>query len=261
MDGASIMAYMLLAEEILLIASSSLAGVLSAIALGRISKIKKSSSAKNREKLMKTSDAAKSELQSLLFEKSLASEAIAHSYEAAQKRKIDLAERNKLLLKYRQQISFYNKKIEELQSVADLVELSQGRDRLVSLIETKITAIDSKLFELSQRLGISLEAFKRHQTNFVKEESLPHDLATPPDVTVKTSTPKDAQIASRSIERSIGDMQEEVIKALAGLEKARIDDNRVFEPKTGETISGTTPVAINVKRDALANLYSSQIEV
>ena len=51
------MAYMLLAEEILLIASSSLAGVLSAIALGRISKIKKSSSAKNREKLMKTSDA------------------------------------------------------------------------------------------------------------------------------------------------------------------------------------------------------------
>ena len=109
---------------------------------------------------MKTSDAAKSELQSLLFEKSLASEAIAHSYEAAQKRKIDLAERNKLLLKYRQQISFYNKKIEELQSVADLVELSQGRDRLVSLIETKITAIDSKLFELSQRLGISLEALR-----------------------------------------------------------------------------------------------------
>jgi len=165
------------------------------------------------------------------------------------------------LLKYRQQISFYNKKIEELQSVADLVELSQGRDKLVSLIETKITAIDSKLFELSQRLGISLEAFKRHQTNFVKEESLPHDLATPPDVRVKTSTPKDAQIASRSIERSIGDMQEEVIKALAGLEKASIDDNRVFEPKTGETISETTPVAINMKRDALANLYSSQIEV
>jgi hypothetical protein len=56
-------------------------------------------------------------------------------------------------------------------------------------------------------------------------------------------------------------MQEEVIKALAGLEKASIDDNRVFEAKTGETISGTTPVAINMKRDALANLYSSQIEV
>ena len=141
-------------EEILLIAAFALAGAISgAIILNRIFRIK--TLLKKKERFIKPFSTTKEELQSLQFEKSLISQSITRVYEASYDGKIDLIERDRLLLKYKQQLNSYDKKIADLQSLVDISELADMRNGLVSLIEGRITAIDHKLAEISNKYGIS----------------------------------------------------------------------------------------------------------
>nr|MDQ3977501.1 hypothetical protein [Thermoproteota archaeon] len=143
-------------EASFLIAASTLAGAISAaVILTRISRSKTSSLKKKHERLIKPFSTTKAELQSLLFEKSLLSESITRVYEASYEGKIDSIERDRLLLKYKQQLDSYDKKIADLQSVVDITELVDMRNGLVSLLEGRITAIDQKLTEISDKYGIS----------------------------------------------------------------------------------------------------------
>ncbi|HEX2067908.1 MAG TPA: hypothetical protein VHF08_04340 [Nitrososphaeraceae archaeon] len=144
-------------EASFLIAASTLAGVISAaVILTRISRSKTSSSLnKKRDLLIKPFSTTKAELQSLLFEKSLLSQSITRVYEASYEGKIDSVERDRLLLKYKQQLDSYDKKIADLQSVVDITELADMRNGLVSLLEERITAIDRRLAEISKKYGIS----------------------------------------------------------------------------------------------------------
>ena len=141
-------------EEIILIAAFALAGAISgAIILNRIFRIK--TLLKKKERFTKAFITTKEELQSLQFEKSLISQSITRVYEASYDGKIDLIERDRLLLKYKQQLNSYDKKIADLQSLVDISELADMRNGLVSLIEGRITAIDHKLAEISNKYGIS----------------------------------------------------------------------------------------------------------
>ncbi len=145
-------------EASFLIAASTLAGVISAaVILTRISRSKTSSSSlkKKHDLLIKPFRTTKAELQSLLFEKSLLSQSITRVYEASYEGKIDSIERDRLLLKYKQQLDAYDKKITDLQSVVDITELVDMRNGLVSLLEGRITAIDRRLVEISKKYGIS----------------------------------------------------------------------------------------------------------
>jgi hypothetical protein len=144
-----------LLEASFLIAASTLAGAISAaVILATISR-SKTLLKKKHERLIKPVSTAKAELQSLLFEKSLLSQSITRVYEASYEGKIDSIERDRLLLKYKQQLDSYDKKIADLQSVVDITELVDMRNGLVSLLEGRITAIDQKLMEISNKYGIS----------------------------------------------------------------------------------------------------------
>ena len=100
--------------------------------------------------LIKPYELAKAELESLKFEKSLLQEAITRIYEAVQEGRIDAAERDRLLLKYKHQLAIYNEKIDALLPIVDFSELSDMRDDVVNLLEKRITAIDQQLHELSK---------------------------------------------------------------------------------------------------------------
>ena len=80
-------------EEIAIIAGSSVAGVISAAVLDRLGRIREGNSSK-RKAQAKPATAARAELASLLFEKSLTSEAITRVYEAAQGGRVDRVERD-----------------------------------------------------------------------------------------------------------------------------------------------------------------------
>ena len=133
--------------EIAVIAGSSVAGVISAAVLEKL----KSRSSPSPEPLQKpTADSIRNELVSLMFEKTLASEAITRVYEASQQGRIDRLERDRLLLKYKLQLDSLNQKIQELQPAADYIEIAEMRNNLTKIIEDRISVLDQKLQQLTK---------------------------------------------------------------------------------------------------------------
>ena len=68
----------------------------------------------------------------------------------AQDGRIDRLERDKLLLKYKQQLDSLNQKVAYLQPVSDFSDLKELRNNLVSFLEDRISALDKKLLDLSK---------------------------------------------------------------------------------------------------------------
>jgi len=263
-----------LLEEILLIAAFILLGAISgAIILNRISKSK--TSLKRKDRFIKPFSTTKEELQSLQFERSLISQSITRVYEASYEGKIDLIERDRLLLKYKQQLDSYNKKIEDLQSLVDISELGDMRNGLVSLLEGKITAIDRKLTEISNKYGIStsdilvdsssksdnkqsiIDRARRDVEKKIKRkedqkendddddgEKNQSDLANENSVAIieqKDQKKDSSREKIKTEEKTIDEIQKEIMHALGRLEQMDPDN-----------INGNhEPSAVNKKRDAL----------
>ena len=187
--------------EVAVIAGSSVAGALSAAILERLSRIK--TKARNSDR---STTAARAELASLLFEKTLAAEAITRVYEAAQDGKIDRLERDRLLVKYKQDLDTLNEKIAVLQPVADYADLADVRNNLVSLLENKISAIDARLAEMN-KAGERPIVVEKVQVMPVPEK-------------VKDDTPAKQ---FRAEEKSIDQLQKEIMQTLTRLEQVELD--------------------------------------
>ena len=188
-------------SDIAVIAGSSVAGAVSAAILERLSRVKAKAAKQD-----KPVTAARAELASLLFEKTLAAEAITRVYEAAQDNKIDRLERDRLLIKYKQDLDSLNERIAHLQPVADYADLAEARKSLVSLLETKISNIDSKMAEMS-KAGIRPIIVEKVQVMPVPEK-------------VKD----DSEVKQfRAEEKSIEQLQKEIMQALTRLEQVELD--------------------------------------
>jgi hypothetical protein len=266
-----------LLEASFLIAASTLAGAISAaLILTRISRSKTSSLKKKHKRLIKPFSTTKAELQSLLFEKSLLSQSITRVYEASYEGKIDSIERDRLLLKYKQQLDSYDKKIADLQSVVDITELVDMRNGLVSLLEGRITAIDQKLAEISNKYGISTSDIidsspksdrqaivgkheeekkeygqklkenhdDRHQSDVANEEAMAAAVVRVGDQ--KDQKKHNDKEKIKTEEKNIDELQKEIMHALSRLEQVEVDsdpDNRYenYQP------------SVDRKRDALSS--------
>lgn len=195
--------------EIAVIAGSSVAGAVSAALLGRrkMSKpdAKEQGSAKPAAAAVEAG-AARSELASLAFEKALAAEALTRVYEAAQEGRIDRLERDRLLIKYKHELDLLNERIALLQPVADYAELEAARANLASLLESRISAIDAKLAEMS-RAGARPIVVEKVQVMPVPE---------------KVKDDRDAR-QFRAEEKSIEQLQKEIMQALTRLEQVEMD--------------------------------------
>jgi hypothetical protein len=274
-----------LLEEILLIAAFALAGAISGyVILNRITIGK--TSLKKKERFIKPFSTTKEELQSLQFEKSLISNSITRVYEASYEGKIDLIERDRLLLKYKQQLDSYDKKIADLQSLVDISELADLRNGLVSLLEGRITAIDHKLAEISNKYGISTSdiivgspkgssqrsIFDRaggdggnkrknekkdeeedQRKNDDKEEQYQSDLAKEKAVTdgrEQIDQKKDnAKEKVKTEEKTIDEIQKEIMQALGRLEQ--MDPDNSYGDHEPSVINNNNNN--NKKRDALSS--------
>jgi hypothetical protein len=263
-----------LLEASFLIAASTLAGAISAaVILTRISRRSKNSSLKKKhERLIKPFSTTKAELQSLLFEKSLLSQSITRVYEASYEGKIDSIERDRLLLKYKQQLDSYDKKIADLQSVVDITELVDMRNGLVSLLEGRITTIDQKLAEISNKYGISTsdiidsspksdrqaivskpeEEKKEYGQKLKENDDDKHQSDVANEEVMAASVRGDQKEQKKhndkekikTEEKTIDELQKEIMHALSRLEQVDPDlDNRYenYEP------------SVDRKRDALSS--------
>jgi hypothetical protein len=200
-----------MSTEIALIAGSSIAGVILAAFLGKLFRIRG-----NNKKYAQSSSSSiasiRAELISLLFEKNLTAEAITRVYEAAQDGRIDRLERDKLLLKYKQQLDSLNQKVAYLRPVADFSDLKELRNNLVSFLEDRISALDKKLLELSKSNPPSQDDIDAKAKKILAETSNMQQSATPIE-----------QKMFKADEQSIEQLHKEIVQALQHLEQVEID--------------------------------------
>jgi hypothetical protein len=256
-------------EEILLIAAFVLAGAISGVVtLNRISRSE--TVLKKKGRFIKPYSTTKEELQSLQFEKSLISQSITRVYEASYEGKIDLIERDRLLLKYKQQLDSYDKKIGDLQSLVDISELADMRNGLVSLLEGRITAIDHKLAEISNKYGLSTsdiitgsspkssnqqsiidraEGEEEEEEKEEKNDNEGHQSDVANEQTMAIREQKDqkkkdsAREKIKTEEKTIDEIQKEIMLALGRLEQIDPDNSDLdYKP------------SVNKKRDALGSI-------
>ena len=198
-----------MSTEIAIIAGSSIAGAISAAFMGRLLRARSNNIKHARSS--SPSPELRAELLSLLFEKKLAAEAITRVYEAAQDGRIDRLERDKLLLKYKQQLDSLNQKVAYLQPVADFSDLRELRNNLVSFLEDRISTFDKKLLELSKSRLPSQDDIDMKANNILAETSK-----------VQSVTPVEQKMF-KADEKSIEQLQEEIVQALQHLEQVEID--------------------------------------
>lgn len=221
-------------EEIAVLVGSIIAGAISGAAVVHIVSKLNSSSLKSQRQVVKPFDNAKAELQSLQFEKRLVGEAITRVYEAVQEGKVDSVERDRLLVRYKQQLDSYNEKIGELQSAVDFTDLYEMRNDITGLLERRITAIDQKLGELSKKYGMERrEPIKIKQQRFIEkgEERGGGGVESLAEVEALVEEGK-------SEGKNIDELQKEIIEALHRLDQVEIGDKEPSKPQTIGT-SGT----------------------
>ena len=194
-----------MSTEIALIAGSSIAGAISAAFIDKLSRVRSSN-----KKQARSSSAARAELLSLLFEKNLAAEAITRIYEGSQDGRIDRLERDRLLLKYKQQLDSLNQKVAYLQPVADFADLTELRNNLVLLLQDRISALDKKLLELS----------KSNASQDGVDAKVKKILAETLEVKAPSSVEQEFFNAD---EKSIEHLHKEIVQALQHLEQVEID--------------------------------------
>jgi hypothetical protein len=222
-------------EEIAVLAGSIIAGAISGAAVVRIVSKVNSSSLKKQRHVVKPFDNAKAELRSLQFEKSLVGEAVTRVYEAVQEGRVDSVERDRLLVRYKEQLDSYNEKIAELQSAVDFTDLYEMRNDITGLLERRITAIDQKLGELSKKYGMEQrEPIKIKQQRFIeKGEEKGGGGGVESLAEVEALVEED-----KSEGKNIDELQKEIIEALHRLDQVEIGDKEPSKPQTIGT-SGT----------------------
>ncbi len=126
-----------------LIFSSILSGTICSIYLHRILVSKK-------ERKLKDSNDIKLELNNLLFEKSIALDAINKINQNYNEKKIDIYEKDRLLLKYSNLLKNFDEHILKIQPNVELQDLRIYRNQLYSIITDSINKLDKKLDNFSK---------------------------------------------------------------------------------------------------------------
>jgi hypothetical protein len=201
-----------MSTEIAVIAGSSIAGVISAVFLGNLFRVRSDNKKHARSSSSSSIASIRAELLSLLFEKNLTAEAITRVYEAARDGRIDRFERDKMLLKYKQQLDSLNQKVAYLQPVADFSDLKELRNNLVHFLENRVSALDKKLLELSKSNPPSQDDIDSKAKKILAETSKMRQSVTPIE-----------QKMFKADEQSIEQLHKEIVQALQHLEKVEID--------------------------------------
>jgi hypothetical protein len=109
---------------------------------------------KMKPDLIKTnSELIEDELKIYQFEKDLATHAIEKILLASKNKAIDSFEKDRLLLKYKDQLKNLNGKVEKIQSEIDVTRLINLRNDLAFLLDNKISDIDEKIKDINLKIG------------------------------------------------------------------------------------------------------------
>ncbi|HEX6645642.1 MAG TPA: hypothetical protein VF047_00510 [Nitrososphaeraceae archaeon] len=198
--------------------------------------------------IQKNSELMEDELKIYQFEKDLATHAIEKILLASKNKSIDYFEKDRLLLKYKDQLKKLNGKMEKIQSEIDVTKLITLRNDLAFLLDNKISDIDEKIKEINFKIGTNYkikDILNQNRKNKSHDETIKtiDDNLNFRELTSyqNNSTQKRKEMVIESERNKIDDLQDQVLVALNRLDKTgdmkielknELDTEKITETKT-----------------------------
>lgn len=212
----------------------------------RVEKEKDGEEGKTQPNLLKKNfQLLEDEIKIYQFEKELVSHAIENILLASKNKSIDIFEKDRLLLKYNDQLKKLNEKMDKIQSEIDVTKLLDLRNDLASLLDNKISDIDKKIKEINFK--IETKSKIRETKNQNKKNSninSQFDIEEITDANLKSrniinykinnNTNKNKETIIEAERKKIIDLKDQVSAALNRLDRARSikEDNKDSLKKT-----------------------------
>lgn len=148
------------------------------------------------------------------------------------------------MLKYKNQLSLYDEKIDALQPLVDFVEVSEMRNDVLSLLERKVRAMDLKMAELGRKYEISYADISKKQERPTMENKN-RDLNDKfrvrtlglDEVLVSEKFKINQEREIKSEEKSVEKLQKEIVEALSRLDQIEINDRMPNFQNTSTTLN------------------------
>lgn len=133
-------------QEIVLVLGS-VAGACTAVAIDKIPK------RKNDKFGFRANPVIKSQIQSLEIEKDILTKTISRLYQ--KESELSKIQRDKLLLRYQNQLGLVIAKIEKLEAASKHPDIGPLGDGLITLMDQKLSQLDKKLHEISSKITVT----------------------------------------------------------------------------------------------------------
>jgi hypothetical protein len=159
----------------------------------------------------------KREMRTLMVERDMLSSALMRIYEAENEGRITKEERELISRRYSMQIKQIESKLKDAELYVEVGELERLRDELVSLFQSKIRNIETRLEEARQRLGLTLSG---------QEIISSKEIAQPTDE-LEAVVQRKAKQEIPEPERRVNELRQEIMQALSKLEQ--IDTEKKVE--------------------------------
>jgi hypothetical protein len=151
----------------------------------------------------------KREMRTLMVERDMLSSALMRIYEAENEGRITKEERELISRRYSEQIKQIESKLKDAELYVEVGELERLRDELVSLFQSKIRNIETRLEEARQRLGLTLSG---------QEITSSKEIAQPTDE-LEAVVQRKAKQEIPEPERRVNELRQEIMQALSKLEQ------------------------------------------
>ncbi len=133
-------------QELVLVLGS-VAGACTAVAIDKIPK------RKNDKFVLRANPVIKSQIQSLEIEKDILTKTISRLYQ--NESELSKIQRDKLLLRYQNQLGLVIAKIEKLEAASKHPDIGPLGDGLITLMDQKLSQLDKKLHEISSKITVA----------------------------------------------------------------------------------------------------------
>lgn len=233
--------------------------------------------------IKKKSKIMEDELKIYQFEKDLASHAIENILIASKNNEIDSYEKDRLLLKYKDQLKKLNEKLEKIHSEIDVTELIILRNDLAFLLDNKISDIDQKISEINFKIGTNYKVKEivnqnrkntSHENNtkninnhFVDniEETVDSNLNTRELTSYKNNPTQKRKDASIETERKkIDELKDQVLVALNRLDKTeniKIDLDDDYNHNNPKKVTEDKTITLADKDLAIPDNFQEELEI
>lgn len=165
------------------------------------------------------------ELKTLHIERDIVSYALTRLIEAEAQGRITEDEKDRLLSKYKEDMSRLEKSVEEREMIVDLHELESMQSNLLGMFQKRFDDISSRIEEVRSELGLEAKATREIIAEKVEEE-------------IEEKPPEPQMPVQAPAEDKIRKMKEEVKRDLEKLEQMEVEEVYDGLDRTDETEDG-----------------------